>query len=91
MAASLFAAAELTGSTRRFWRAVGAQALAEGQQVGEPPLAAPVHGAVLHAAAPALLRLQADDVVHVVVHPAVVVRRPKNSRRQACRFKLIFT
>jgi len=43
--------------------AVGAQTLAIGQQVGEPPLAAPVHVAVPQADAPASFCLEADGVV----------------------------
>lgn len=54
--------------------AVGAQTLAVGQQVGEAPLAAPVHVAVLQANAPASFCLHADGVVHAVVDPTVVLR-----------------
>jgi hypothetical protein len=54
--------------------AVGAQTLAIGQQVGEPPLAAPVHVAVPQADAPASFCLEADGVVHAVIDPTVVLR-----------------
>ena len=52
--------------------ALRAQALAEGQQVGEPFLAAPVDEVVLGARRPALGRPEAVAVVVAVQDPAVV-------------------
>ena len=61
--------------------AVGEQALADGHQVGEHVVAAPVRLAAVLAVAPALGLVEADRVVRDVVHPAVVLR-PDDT--QAC-------
>lgn len=68
--------------------AVGEQALADGHQVGELVIAAPVHLALVLAVAAALGLVEADGVVRVVVHPAVIIA-PKNNH--SCKHKRPFS
>jgi hypothetical protein len=63
--------------------ALQAQALAEGQQVGEPFLAAPVDEVVLGARRPALGRPEAVAVAVAVQDPAVVGSE-RTRHLQAC-------
>jgi hypothetical protein len=64
-------------------RAVGAKALAQGHQIGEPG-ASSIDIAVILATAPAIALVDADDVVDVIRDPAVF-QRNNGRRRHACR------
>lgn len=64
--------------------ALRAQTLAEGQQVGEPVLAAPVDEAVLRARRPALGRPEAEAVAVAVQDPAVVGSERARHLQAAC-------